>query len=321
MNKIIYLLLLTVVGCQSSIKNENPSVIIEEGVDTSSISKIDSLEAEINLNTPKEFKDYLGYWVGEFRPNIIEDKLQKEIIINEGTYWYWSRKNKITISIDYINDSIVIGHSVVAGNERPFEGTVIDENGIINIVAKEPGDDKYDGKFTFQFINKKLEGTWEAFKNIDIKKREYSLEKKEYHYNQDQMLLVDGPDYFIDWDKYKVEIETYGDGEDMEEYENYQFATTTDKIYDINASNTKLKKEDVENLSKGDLKIIRNTIYARHGYSFKNRPMRVFFDAQDWYIPTTADIKADFTKIEKDNIDLLLKYEKNAEEYYDSFGR
>lgn len=258
--------------------------------------------------------------MGEFRPNIIENKLQKEIIINEG-YWYWSRENKITISIDYINDSIVIRHSVVAGNERPFEGTVIDENGIINIVAKEPGDDKYDGKFTFQFINDKLEGRWEAYKNINIKKRKYSLNKRDYNYNPNQMLLVDGPDYFIDWDKYKVEIETYGDGEDMEEYENYQFATTTDKIYDINASNTKLKKEDVENLSKGDLKIIRNTIYARHGYSFKNRPKRVFFDAQDWYIPTTADIKVDFTKIEKDNIDLLLKYEKNAEEYYDSFGR
>jgi len=317
MKKILYLLLLTVVGCQSSIKNENPSVIIEEGVDTSSNSKIDSLDVEVNLKTPKEFKDYLGYWVGYFIPNLTEDKLWSKQI-TDGVYW--TRENKITISIDYINDSIVIGHSVVAGNERPFEGTVKDENGIINIVAKEPGDDKYDGEFTFQFINEKLEGTWEAFKNIDIKKREYSLEKREYHYYPDQMLSSNA-DIFIDWENFKKEIITFEDEDEVDSWEQFEFAMSTRQIYDINASNTKLKKEDVENLSKGDLKIIRNTIYARHGYSFKNRPMRVFFDAQDWYIPTTADIKADFTKIEKDNIDLLLKYEKNAEEYYDSFGR
>ncbi|MFN5849409.1 MAG: YARHG domain-containing protein, partial [Chitinophagales bacterium] len=64
-----------------------------------------------------------------------------------------------------------------------------------------------------------------------------------------------------------------------------------------------------------------NMIYARHGYSFKNRPLRVFFDAQEWYIPVHTDIKKDLTEIEKKNIQLLLKYEKNAKEYYDYFGR
>ena len=82
-----------------------------------------------------------------------------------------------------------------------------------------------------------------------------------------------------------------------------------------------LKKADVENLKKGDLTIIRNTIYARHGYSFKNRPLRVFFDAQPWYIPVHTDITTDFTDIEIKNIELLMSFEENAAEYYDSFGR
>ena len=62
-------------------------------------------------------------------------------------------------------------------------------------------------------------------------------------------------------------------------------------------------------------------IYVRHGYSFKKRPLRVFFDPQSWYIPVFNNIKNNLTDIEKKNIKLLLRYEKNAKEYYDSFGR
>ena len=111
------------------------------------------------------------------------------------------------------------------------------------------------------------------------------------------------------------------DKNEFEEWVSKEFASATEVIYRINASNTLLKKKDVENLKKGDLTIIRNTIYARHGYSFKNRPLRVFFDAQSWYIPVHTNIKSDFTEIEKENIKLLLRYEKNAIEYYDYFGR
>jgi len=319
--KIAPFFLLVLLACQSSIKNENPSVIVEEGTDTSLITKADSIkhiEPKVIPETADEFKEYLGYWVGYFMPDINEEKLQKEAIISDGVYW--ARENKITVSVDYINDSIVKGHSVVAGNERPFEGIVKNENGILIFDAKEPGDDKYDGEFNFRIEKNKLNGTWKAYKNIQINKRKYTLEKKQYHYNPDQM-LDSNADIFIDWENFKKEIIPFEDEDEFEGWESYEFAMSTDKIYEINASNTKLTQEDLENLSKGDLKIIRNTIYARHGYSFKNRPMRVFFDVQEWYIPTTADIKADFTQIEKDNIDLLLKYEKNAEEYYDSFGR
>ena len=127
---------------------------------------------------------------------------------------------------------------------------------------------------------------------------------------------------YVNWNKFtekKERIEM--DKNEFEEWVSKEFASATEVIYRINASNTLLKKKDVENLKKGDLTIIRNTIYARHGYSFKNRPLRVFFDAQSWYIPVHTNIKSDFTEIEKENIKLLLRYEKNAIEYYDYFGR
>ena len=71
-----------------------------------------------------------------------------------------------------------------------------------------------------------------------------------------------------------------------------------------------------------DLEVMRNAIYARHGYSFQNREMRVFFDNYvSWYIPVSIDMTKQLTPIEKQNIELLKRYEKHAATYYDRFGR
>jgi len=140
-------------------------------------------------------------------------------------------------------------------------------------------------------------------------------------YNPDQMLVVSHR--FADWDRFrKVNYENLNE-EEKEVFGDFylEFESATDLIFKINASNTLLTKQDVENLKRGDLYIIRNTIYARHGYSFRNRPLRVFFDREPWYIPVHNDIKKDLTDMEKENIKLLMKYEKNAKTYYDTFGR
>ncbi len=71
-----------------------------------------------------------------------------------------------------------------------------------------------------------------------------------------------------------------------------------------------------------DLALMRNTIYARHGYAFKTRKYRYYFERKvDWYIPFSTDVRNTFTPIEKDNIELLKRYEKHARDYYDTFGR
>ena len=50
--------------------------------------------------------------------------------------------------------------------------------------------------------------------------------------------------------------------------------------------------------------------------------MRYFFDSNiDWYIPISTDVRAELTELEKENIDLLKRYEEHAEQYYDHFGR
>jgi hypothetical protein len=101
----------------------------------------------------------------------------------------------------------------------------------------------------------------------------------------------------------------------------------TDFTYDASlgdhpeASTTYLEVPDVENLLPEEIEMIRNEIYARHGYSFTNIKIRRIFDDKDWYIPMAIDIRDQLTEIEAHNIDLLLNYEEYQEEYYNDYGR
>ena len=116
-----------------------------------------------------------------------------------------------------------------------------------------------------------MEGSWLANdKNLKVIQRNYKLQKMNYKYDKETKLPNDIP-----WNEL-YDPANYGENISAEEY-------LTDDVLLFNASNTALKKGDIENMYKGDLEIIRNSIYARHGYSFKNRKMRYVFDRIDWY--------------------------------------
>ena len=87
------------------------------------------------------------------------------------------------------------------------------------------------------------------------------------------------------------------------------------------ASERLLKSADVENMYKEELRIMRNEIYARHGYSFKLPDMRSTFDHMDWYIPISTDVRKTLTSVELKNEVLIKRYEKYAEDHYDDYGR
>ena len=87
------------------------------------------------------------------------------------------------------------------------------------------------------------------------------------------------------------------------------------------ASKKELIADDLENLSIAELTMMRNEIYARHGYCFSNRLMRDYFEELDWYVPDNTDIRNKLTPIETKNIVLIKRYEKYSEEHGDEFGR
>lgn len=76
------------------------------------------------------------------------------------------------------------------------------------------------------------------------------------------------------------------------------------------ASLRQLTSDDLKFLSKYDLKIMRNEIYARYGYIFQTDDMKNYFNAQNWYSPRYNDVNSCLTKTEKTNIDLIKYFEK-----------
>ena len=57
-------------------------------------------------------------------------------------------------------------------------------------------------------------------------------------------------------------------------------------------------------------RVLKNSIYARHGRIFKDAELREYFEQQSWYHGYRKEIPAgEFNKYENANIAFLLKYE------------
>jgi len=57
------------------------------------------------------------------------------------------------------------------------------------------------------------------------------------------------------------------------------------------------------------------------GMHSKNRLTDTFFEQTDWYIPVSSNVDSELSPMEKDNVALLNRFIKYAEDKYDSFGR
>lgn len=76
------------------------------------------------------------------------------------------------------------------------------------------------------------------------------------------------------------------------------------------ASLRKLTSEELYKLSKAELKIMRNEVFARYGYIFqKNGEMHQYFINQEWYIPQLNKVDMFLTDLEKENIQLIKRIE------------
>jgi hypothetical protein len=71
--------------------------------------------------------------------------------------------------------------------------------------------------------------------------------------------------------------------------------------------------KQLSNLSRRDLRILRNTIYARHGRQFKSRLLQEYFDTMEWYKRDPAFTENRLTKTDVTNIRLIKSVE-------DTFG-
>jgi hypothetical protein len=237
-----------------------------------------------------------GFYTGSFTATEYDET--KEVI-----------DNKITLCVDSLSRELLYGHTVVAGINRPFKGSYKKDGRKWQVTAAEPGDNATDGIFDFIIDTKDrmCRGTWQArSKSLSVTERTYKLEKRSYKYDASLEL----PEELVG----EIIYDSFNEDNDAE--------SITEDVLKCNASRKLLTAHDVENLYKGDLEIIRNAVYARHGYSFNNLRMRTLFDNYvKWYMPVATNVTAYLTETEKKNVELIKRYEAHAGKYYDAFGR
>ena len=233
----------------------------------------------------------------------------------------------ISLMITRITANTVVGKSVLKGKVRPFSGKLTASGNSYRFTVDEPGDDKYDGRFDFTITGDSLKGTWKAFDpSVPRPQKEYALRKKAFVYNSSLMLSRaaegDLDDAYVDYQKPKVKKEIYKNDDgtrDTVTEEYYRMAS--EAIYELNGSKSALTEKSLKNLRKLDLEIVRNTIFARHGFSFSKKSVRQFFEHTEWYMPVSANVDAELTEVERQNIALLKRFEQYATDRYDTFGR
>ncbi|WP_122640247.1 YARHG domain-containing protein [Romboutsia sp. Marseille-P6047] len=75
------------------------------------------------------------------------------------------------------------------------------------------------------------------------------------------------------------------------------------------SSSQYLTYDDIRYLSKEELALARNEIFARHGYTFDKAKYKNYFSSQQWYTPIGKVDMNTFSDIEKYNINFIKSYE------------
>lgn len=88
--------------------------------------------------------------------------------------------------------------------------------------------------------------------------------------------------------------------------QNYNWITLQEPYY--------IEAAELVELSKAELKIKRNEIFARYGYIFKSEDLREHFSKMTWYKPLYSDVTVFLTEMDKKNISLFSKLEKEQKE-------
>jgi hypothetical protein len=74
----------------------------------------------------------------------------------------------------------------------------------------------------------------------------------------------------------------------------------------------RVSRAELGRFSSSELRLIRNGIYARKGYAFKDPSLRRYFGNKTWYRPSISDIDAvqsTFTSVQQSNVDLVKEME------------
>ena len=83
-----------------------------------------------------------------------------------------------------------------------------------------------------------------------------------------------------------------GDSEEFEDFddadediEDDDTAVDDDTYIFPNSDTEYLTKSDLSGMSKSEINLAKNELYARHGRKFKSKELQEYFESKDWYVP------------------------------------
>lgn len=88
-------------------------------------------------------------------------------------------------------------------------------------------------------------------------------------------------------------------------------AAATSPLEDVSRLDQLLSVDDLSTLSKRDLRILRNTIYARRGRAFESKVVRGYFETATWYRPRADYNDGMLTEIDEKNVAIVRSVEQS----------
>lgn len=108
------------------------------------------------------------------------------------------------------------------------------------------------------------------------------------------------------------DLDYYDDSDLSEDSDNYADSSEENEYVLPDSDKRKLKKSDLKGLSKEELRIARNEIYARHGRMFDDKKLQKYFDSQSWYegtVPASEFSEDILSSVEKKNVAFIRQFE------------
>lgn len=101
----------------------------------------------------------------------------------------------------------------------------------------------------------------------------------------------------------------YDEEDDYDEGDPLDYESDLFNEFDYILSSRKLVASDISYLSKYQLKLLRNFIYARHGYIFKTKAMKDYFSRCSWYYPEYDNVNSMLNQYEVYNAAFIKRWE------------
>lgn len=153
------------------------------------------------------------------------------------------------------------------------------------------------------YVNGKRDGFWEA--------RYDDASYKGYYKNDEKDGVWDENGEKIRYKNGKVVSESNNKEQPKETFTNSSHPVIGEALFE-NLSKHRLSGSDLSSFAKSELRILRNSIFAKHGYIFKSEDLKMYFSQFEWYKPEFNNVNHKLNSVEKENIKILKQAEDNG---------